>query len=686
MTLVDAEVRSARSRRAKEKLLVKGVPTEAPSTLRDRLQEGLGLLRAERAGAETVTAVTSVTAATARRSALASFACLCFFSLTGLFASQDSERFPEVATIPVEEVHAGMRGYGLSVFKGTVPERFEVEVLGVLENQKPEGSYILARLAGQNLEQSGVIAGMSGSPVYFEGRLAGAVAFTWPFAKEPIAGITPIAAMRAIGSGGSPATAGEPARRSTAADLTEIAAGRIAAARLDETLADFARAVSNEGRSSLLWGATGFGTASRNLLARLLPSSAFSLAALGGGESAAIDSDLAPGSSVAALFIDGDLRLAATGTVTDRIGDRLLAFGHSAVGLSTISMPLATSEVITVMPSALSSFKLANSGPAVGRFERDHPYGSVGRIGEAARTVPLTVRVLGPEERRFDLRLAEMPQFLPALAAIGCLGAWDVASGTGGVRSVDLVLRIDFGGSPAPPRLVLEQSFESTSAASDAVGFVVSVLAFLAQNDLAPVDVRGIEVDARLAAEPRAATLTFVRPSRTRLAPGEALDLQVDARGWRGESLRWSERVVLPSGLPDGRYSLLVGDGASADGARLALAPAPPARIEQAIEFLRGLHSTSDLVVLGVLSGAGLSTGGELLPRLPGSMRTIWGAMGAKSATVVRNAIVQNEAHRRDRPLAGLLRVDIEIRRRPDRIARPQEQADGESAGKGAGR
>ncbi|MEO8196277.1 MAG: SpoIVB peptidase S55 domain-containing protein [Thermoanaerobaculia bacterium] len=601
---------------------------------------------------------------------LVGLAVFLFCSLTGLFAFQSPETFPEVATIPVEEIHAGMRGYGLSVFKGTVPERFEVEVLGVLENQKPGGSYILARLAGQNLEKSGVIAGMSGSPVYFDGRLAGAVAFSWPFATEPIAGITPIAQMRAIGSGAPLATAGAPARRSTASDLADIAAGRIPAARLDEELQSFARAVSNDGRSALLWGASGFGESSRSLLARLLPGSALQLSQLGGGERSTISSDLAPGTSVAALFVDGDLRLAATGTVTDRLGDRLLAFGHSAVGLSEISMPLATSEVITVMPSALSSFKLANSGPAVGRFERDHTYGSVGRVGEVARTVPLVVRVFGPVERRFDLRLAEMPQFLPALAALGCLGAWDVASGTGGVRSVDLALRIDLGGSPERAPLALEQSFEGPTAAADAAGFVISVLGYLAQNELAPLEVRAIEVDARLQAEPRAATLTFVRPSRTRLAPGEALDLQIDARGWRGESVRWSERIVVPSGLPDGKYSLLVGDGASADAARLALAPAPPTRIEQALEFLRSLHSTSDLVVLGVLPGAGLSAGGELLPRLPGSMRSIWGAMGSRSATVVRNAIVQNEAHRRDRPLAGLLRLDVEIRRPLDREPR----------------
>ncbi len=557
-----------------------------------------------------------------------------------------------------------MRGYGLSVFAGTQPERFTVEVLGVLENQKPDGSYILARLSGQNLEKSGVIAGMSGSPVYLDGRLAGAVAFSWPFATEPIAGITPIAAMRAIGSGPAPAAAlGTRAGGSAAGELAEIVSGQIPAGRLDEELARFARAVSNDGRSALQWSASGFAESSRSELSRYLSGpvgASAALSALGGGRSAAIQSDLGPGASVAALLVDGDLRLAATGTVTDRIGDRLFAFGHAVFGVAEISMPLATSEVVAVIPSALSSFKLANSGAAVGTFERDHTYGSLGRIGEVARTVPLVVRVGAPVERRFVLRLAEVPQFLPALAAISCLGSWEVAAGTGGTKSVDLGLRVDLAGRPA---LALAQSFEGQSATGDALGYLISVLSYLSQNDFAPLTIRGIEVDVRLARERRAATLAIVRPSRTRLVPGEALDLQVDARAWNGETLRWSERILVPAGLPDGKYSLLVGDGASADAARLALAPAPPTSIEQALGILSTLHSASDLVVLGVLPGAGLSTGGELLPRLPGSMRSIWGATGTKTAAVVRNTIVQNEVRRHDRPLSGLLRLDLEIRR-----------------------
>jgi hypothetical protein len=562
-----------------------------------------------------------------------------------------------------------MRGYGMSVFKGTTPERFEVEVLGVLENQRPGESYILARLSGQNLEVSGVVAGMSGSPVYFDGRLAGAVAFSWQFTKEPIAGITPIAAMRAIGMGepGIAFAGGAPSPRALPVELAEIASAKIHSDRLDLALGDFAAAASNQGRSSLLWGASGFSDGTRSLLARFLPSATLSLAAMGGGESAAIASDLGAGDSVAALFVDGDLRLAATGTITDRIGDKILAFGHSAIGVTEVSLPLAPSSVVTVMPSALTSFKISNSGAATGRFETDHTFGAVGRIGEVARTVPLVVRVQGASERRFDLRLAEIPQFLPALATIGCLGAWDVAVGTSGKRSVDLALQVVLAGRPVPQRLTLEQSFEGENAPTEAVGYVMAVLSYLVRNDLAPVTLGAIEVDVRLFGDPRGATLTFAQPSRTLVAPGETIELDLGARGWGGETLRWSERIALPRDLPNGRYSLFVGDGASADATRMALAPAPPVRIEQVIEFLDSLHSSSDLVVLGVLAGAGLSTGGEVLPRLPGSMRSIWGAMSPRSATLVRNAIVQNEVRRRDRPLAGLLRVDLDIRRPLDR-------------------
>src|SRR5215208_3623436 len=158
-------------------------------------------------------------------------------------------------TISLQEVQAGQKGYGLSVFSGREPQRFDVEVVGVMRNVSPDTSYILARLTGQNLEKSGVIAGMSGSPVFLDGRLAGAVAFSWPFSHEAIAGITPIELMRNLaGAGGAEAAAPLPP-----VDLASLAAGRLPAGLLASQLQAMTPKLAGGAVPGVQWSATGFG-------------------------------------------------------------------------------------------------------------------------------------------------------------------------------------------------------------------------------------------------------------------------------------------------------------------------------------------------------------------------------------------------------------------------------------------
>lgn len=559
--------------------------------------------------------------------------------------------------IPIEEIRAGMRGHGLSVFAGAAPERFEVEVLGVLRNAQPGESFILARLSGKNLEKSGVVAGMSGSPVYIDGRLAGAVAFSWPFAEEPIAGITPIASMRSLRGGGGSAAAAVSARGASV-DWRELVQPSPDRDPFAEQLARLAAWTGAEGRSGLLWSAAGFGESARARLASSLPN----LAPLagGGGESSGSAADLVPGASVAAVYVDGDLRLAATGTVTDRDGDGLLAFGHGVTGMGEIRVPLATSEVVTVFPSSFSSFKIANSGRVVGAFERDHPAGVAGTLGATAAMIPVALEFTGDGARRFAFRVAEMPPLVPVLVGIGMFGAWDATSGFAAARSVDLRLTVALAGREP---LALAQSFDGLVAPNRALGFVVAVLDFLSRNDLGPVAVSGVEISVAASPEPRAWQIVAVRPDRTRVEPGAELELQLELRGWGGATARRVERLRLPRELADGRYTLLVGDGVAVDAAKLALAPAPPTNLEQVIELLRSFRSTSELAILGTLPAGGLVVGGEQLPRLPGSIRSLWSAAGARGAAPVRNAVLQHEIRASDRPLAGLIRVDLEIRR-----------------------
>jgi hypothetical protein len=352
--------------------------------------------------------------------------------------------------------------------------------------------------------------------------------------------------------------------------------------------------------------------------------------------------------------------LAATGTLSERVGDRVLAFGHSVAGLGDVSLPLAAAEVVTVLPSRYSSFKIANAGPVVGEFVRDHSAGTLGRLGVVPSTVPLDVRVAGPAAREFHLRLARVPDFLPLLAAVGTLGAVDAATAAGGVHGLDLAIDADLGGRG---RLALGQSFDGPGAVGDAAGYVFALLDFLVHNDLAEVEIAGLRLELTPWSAPRTADLVGAHAARTRLEPGEVLELYVDLRAYRGAPRRRTLTIPIPADLPAGRYTLFVGDGASLDAARFALEPVAPVTFEQALDWLGALGTAREIAVLGVLAGRGLGVAGEVLPRLPASMQAIWAASGGGGTRPLRLAIAQRLRFAEPEPVAGLVRLDVELRR-----------------------
>jgi len=585
-------------------------------------------------------------------------------------------------TIPLAEVRAGQHGYGLSVFAGANPERFDVEVVGVMRNVSPDTSYILLRLTGKDLEKSGVIAGMSGSPVFLDGRLAGAVAFGWPFSREAIAGITPIETMHRI-SGVQPIQApGEPPTPPLPpVGLSDLASGRIPADLLERELKAFEPHLMAGAVPAVQWSTVGFGERSSAMLKAALGSvapagRAVSLAAaataartpaagpgspVGHAPGPPDPAKLIPGGSVSAVLVDGDFSLAATGTVTDRIGDQVFAFGHPFLGLGPTRVPMATSEVVTVLASQYSSFKIANIGDVVGAFEQDRQAGIEGRLGLTAPMVPMTLEVEGPQHHTFHMRLADVPSLMPLLVASSLTAGLESASYAGGPQGLDLQAKIRLAGHG---ELDLQQSFDGDSAGTDSSSFLLAIAAYLTQNPLERVHIESI--DARLTqwAKPRAATVVDAHADRTVVRPGDRVTVNLDLLPYRGERFRHSLGVTLPEDLPDGRYTLLVGDGASADATRLQLQPAEPLSIQQALTQLRSFHSRRDLVVMGVFGGPGLSVAGEAMPRLPDSVRSLWGAASAGSAVPLRMAIAQQQVERLATPVDGLVKIDLEVRRR----------------------
>jgi hypothetical protein len=365
---------------------------------------------------------------------------------------------------------------------------------------------------------------------------------------------------------------------------------------------------------------------------------------------------LVPGGAVAGVLVDGDLRLAVTGTVTDRTGDEILAFGHPFLDAGPVLLPMAPALVITVLASQYSSFKLASFGEPIGAFDEDRSVGVHGRIGVHAPTVPLQVRV---GERTFRMRLAAVPQLLPTLVAISAVGCLDAANHVAGAQGLDveLVLRTREHGD-----LRMRQSFDGEQAAGQSAAFVVAVSGFLMENPLAKLTLDGASVGFATSREPRTATITGAHAERTVVRPGDMVTVNVDFLAYRGAPFRRTLAIAVPEDLPNGRYSLFVGDGATIDAVRLNLEPAEPQTFAQAMKLLGSLHSRRELVALGVFGGRGLAVAGTIMPRLPGSVRSLWGAAASGSATPLRAAIAQQVVEPLDVPAEGGVRIDLEVR------------------------
>ncbi|MGD2116195.1 MAG: SpoIVB peptidase S55 domain-containing protein [Acidobacteriota bacterium] len=600
-------------------------------------------------------------------------------------AADPSVRLP---TLPVEEIRRGQTGYGLTVFAGEAPERFDVEVIGVLRNTDPKASYVLARLTGHGLEESGVAQGMSGSPVFIDGRLVGAVAFAWPFSTEAIAGITPIEVMRSIrelpsGIPGPPDRMPVPGAAGSAVGVTapalaDVLSGDLPADFLERTLATLTPRVAGPApgaRSAVGWVTAGFGERSREMLGQALGAVSPTGSAAPGAAA-----ELVTGGPVAAVLVEGDLQLAATGTVTERHDEEVLAFGHAFLGLGPLSVPMASAEILTVLPSRYNSFKISNLGPVVGAFEQDAQSGIRGRMGAEAPMIPFDLRVEGVRTREYSMRIVALPQLVPALVAAATIGGLEAASFSGGLQGIDLdaTFHLKEWGD-----LSVRQSFDGSSAVAGASAHLVSIAAYLTQNDLQEVEIEGIDVSIHQSPRPRLATLVAAHADRTVVRPGDRVKINLQLKGYKGETFRRTAEVRVPEDTSAGSLYLMVGDGASIDAARLALEPAEPVTFAQALEMLRSYHSNRQLMVLRVVRASGLSVEGNTLPRLPGSVQSIWKAAASGSAKPLALAVTPVEVGELPFPAEGLVRIDLEVRRREPVPGEPGSAAsdrDGASA------
>ena len=369
--------------------------------------------------------------------------------------------------LDLAEATPGRTGVCVTEMDGGERVEIPLTVLGTVGSGTPSGEMVLVRLDHPRLLETGIIAGMSGSPVYLDGKLLGALAYGWAFASEPIGGVTPFARMLEI----DPSPPISPLTTRPSLEEILVAAGD---GSLGEMVVDWLVPASSRGSRPLPLAIAGWqAPADGSWMAESWRRMGW-VAAAGGGdmESPAAD-EIAPGSMVAAVMVEGDVTLAAGGTVTEVRDDRLWAFGHASLGAGSTSMPLSRAGVVAVLPNLMSSFKFFTIGEPIGAIVADRRDGVVGLLGAEAPMTPVTVTVDG---RAYSYRSVRHPVLMPLLAGYLAHASHAVDGRSFGDQTVATRVSVAFEGLDAA---AVSATFASTQASVEASAFVAAVVAYL---------------------------------------------------------------------------------------------------------------------------------------------------------------------------------------------------------------
>jgi hypothetical protein len=323
-------------------------------------------------------------------------------------------------------------------------------------------------------------------------------------------------------------------------------------------------------------------------------------------------------------------------------------------------VPMAFSEVITVIPSRYNSFKLSTAGAVIGAFDQDREAGARGVIGLAAPMIPLTVRLRGLVQRDYAMQVVDLTQLSPAMVAISTLSALTAGSFSSGDQGIDMEARIRLGGYQD---LWIRQSFDGNQAGTEAAIYLLSFMSYLMGNSLEEVQIEGVHVELDQVGWIRQARLVRAEAERREVRPGETLGLSLTFEPYRGEPYRHRTEVTIPQDIPEGSYYLMVGDGTSMDGVRVAVEKREPQTLGQSLDLLASFGSRRQLRIFGLLAGQGLATAGEVLPLLPGSLRSIFGAGSTGPGQTLRLAIHQQQEEWLERPFEGVQRIDLSVKK-----------------------
>jgi len=560
----------------------------------------------------------------------------------------------------LSEVHRGLHGVAYTVFEGTQPEAMDVEILGVLKNVLgPDQDMILARLHGSKPEYTGVVAGMSGSPVYIDGKLLGALSYRiGQFSKEPIAGITPIAEMLAVNGTPKPAintamwmpgTPGQSAASSSAptavADVTDIhpiETPLLLSGFSPEAVRFFQEHVSVMG---------------------LTP-----VAGIGGSSSddGHMDSSspLLPGSAVSALLVRGDLEIAATCTVTYVDPHQVLACGHPITRYGDVSIPMTKADVVATLASPLNSFKIVNTTQTIGAFTEDRSSAIRGVPGEPARMIPVVIHTHGGlRDRTLHMEVIDNPDITPGAVMVSLYESLLETNSYSEELTYELRGTVSIDGYPL---LHLDSLIAPTEQLPSALRAALTVgqrFQTVYGNSARVRNIQRIDLDIDSLPGRRSIQLERAQASQPAAHPGDTVVVEATLRPFRGETRNVRIPIPLPLTLNPGPLRILLSDGGTLD--RLTTTSSSnegPLELSSIIHQMNAAHQDDRLYVTLLLPNAQAVVDGRTLASIPISMANVLEPLRTnRGISLNGESVVPVTSIPVDAMLSGMQVVSVEI-------------------------
>ena len=579
-------------------------------------------------------------------------------------------------TMPISQIKPGMKGYGLTVFEGTKLEKFDVEIIGVLNKIGPDQDLILANVDSPVVRRAGVLAGMSGSPIYIDGKLIGALAYAWQFSKEPVAGITPIAEMLKIADAIGPSS-----RSVLPAAVPQVSGAEFLKALVDGKTAPMfeklvgqiaARQVSTLGGATRIALPLSMSSFAPETVARFSPYlNQMGFVAVPTGSSSSSQSaatrsskQFAPGDPIAAVLLKGDFSVAATGTVTVVDGRTIYAFGHPFLDMGQIDFPMAQAEIVGFLPNLASSFKFANTGQVVGALHQDRGAGIMGSVGDVAATIPIDLVVDGSgPSKTYHVDMVRHSQLSPLMLAMAADSVVANAQRAAGERTVVLESEIDVKGFE-PIRL--REGWAGAQARQSIPQYLAVISGYLMSNEFRDAEIERVKLHLIHDDQVRIAHLqeaTLLAPQNGRITPGDTVKVRAVLKPYRGDAFVETFDVQIPQNQTPGPAYLLIGSGTVVNQVDFTLVPPDPRTLDQVVNVLRRLRPSTDLTVGLYSSSDGAVTAGVYLPSLPPSMRAVVSDDTSNSAQApVRYFASGQQARPLGYIIDGALKVDVDVK------------------------